>query len=194
MGQCIEHLTVDGGLLTGLSVAFLPVFVDGGESEDEFFRGVPTPPAVAATAPLAANANLSADQTTTLLTATNITGLSFSVLSGEVWSFEVFIRNNKSSLTAGIKYAINAPAASTLEAQIQGTTSATTAVQHERMSGLTTLTTAAFNTVANADGFVRIAGVVVAGANGTVQIQHAAVTSQTATARANSYITARKIA
>jgi hypothetical protein len=149
---------------------------------------------VAATAPSMTNARLTADAGTALLTATDITGLSFSVLSGEVWSFEVFIRNNKSSLTAGIKYAINAPAASTLEAQIQGTTSATTAVQHERMSGLTTLTTAAFNTVANADGFVRIAGVVVAGANGTVQIQHAAVTSQTATARANSYITARKIA
>jgi hypothetical protein len=149
---------------------------------------------IAATAPSMTNARLTADAGTALLTATDITGLSFSVLSGEVWSFEVFIRNNKSSLTAGIKYAINAPAASTLEAQIQGTTSATTAVQHERMSGLTTLTTAAFNTVANADGFVRIAGVVVAGANGTVQIQHAAVTSQTATARANSYITARKIA
>jgi hypothetical protein len=149
---------------------------------------------VAATAPAAANARLSADQTTTLLTAQNITGLSFSVLSGEVWSFECYIRNNKSALTAGIKYAVNAPATSTLEAQLQGTTSATTAVQNERLSALATLSANAYNTVANAEGFASIVGVVVAGANGTVQIQHASVTSGTATARANSYITARKIA
>jgi hypothetical protein len=140
------------------------------------------------------NARLTADVGTAVLTATNITGLSFAVNNGEVWSFECYIRNNKSALTAGIKYAINAPAASTLEGQIEGTTSATTAVQNERISALATLTANAYNTVANADGFIRIAGVVVAGANGTVQIQHAAVTSQTATARANSYITARKIA
>jgi hypothetical protein len=144
-------------------------------------------------APLMANARLSADVGTTVLTATNITGLSFAVNNGEVWSFECYIRNNKSALTAGIKYALNAPAASALEGQIEGTTSATTAVQNERISALATLTTAAFNTVANAEGFVRIVGVVVAGANGTVQIQHASVTSGTATARANSYITARKI-
>jgi hypothetical protein len=133
------------------------------------------------------------DQTTTLLTAQNITGLSFSVLSGEVWSFECYIRNNKSALTAGIKYAVNAPATSTLECQLQGTTSATTAVQNERLSALATLSANAYNTVANADGFVSIVGVVVAGGNGTVQIQHASVTSGTATARINSYITARKI-
>jgi hypothetical protein len=144
--------------------------------------------------PLMANARLSADQTTTLLTAQNVTGLSFAVNSGEVWSFECYIRNNKSALTAGIKYAINAPAASTLEAQLQGTTSATTAVQNERLSALATLSANAYNTQANAEGFASIVGVVVAGANGTVQIQHASVTSGTATARANSYITARKIA
>jgi hypothetical protein len=152
-----------------------------------------TQPAAAAAAATAANARLTADQTTTLLTAQNITGLSFAVSSGEVWSFECYIRNNKSALTAGIKYAVNAPAASTLEAQLQGTTSATTAVQNERLSALATLSANAYNTVANAEGFASIVGVVVAGANGTVQIQHASVTSGTATARANSYITARKI-
>jgi hypothetical protein len=147
-----------------------------------------------ASVPTTANSRITTvDQTTTLLTAQNITGLSFAVNSGEVWSFECYIRNNKSALTAGIKYAVNAPATSTLEGQIQGTTSATTAIQHERISALATLTTAAFNTVANAEGFVSIVGVVVAGGNGTVQIQHASVTSGTATARVNSYITARKI-
>jgi hypothetical protein len=151
---------------------------------------VPAPPAATTQ-----NARLTADVGTALLTVQNITGLSFSIAAGEVWSFECYIRNNKSALTAGIKYAVSVPAASSLDLWLSGTTSATTAMQNERISATATLSANAYNTVANAEGFVNISGVVVAGATpGTVQIQHASVTSGTATARANSYITARKIA
>jgi hypothetical protein len=141
-----------------------------------------------------------ADATTTSTTAADITGnnLSFSIGANEVWSFEAHLKVGSSS-SAGTKHAIAFPAGATVVCDFYGTTTNNGVFAQERASVSGTLTTTAWNTTSfftttAVGAFVQARGLVIAGTTpGVVKLQHAKVTSGTATVYANSYIVARRV-
>lgn len=119
---------------------------------------------------------------TNTLTATDLTGLSFSVAANT--RYYIFGQIDCGSANAsGIKWAINAPAATTLDVNLFGLTSATTLFRSEMITALTTLTTSSIPAANTTQGFVYLSGTIETGANsGTVQIQWATVSNYTITA------------
>lgn len=144
-------------------------------------------------------ARISGDLTTTSTSAADATGLSFPIGANEVWSFECYMKVGSSS-TAGTKYAVNVPSGATLAVQVEGQTTGNGVFAQEQLTAAATLTSTAFNTTgafttAAVGAFVAVRGVVANGSTpGTVQVQHAKVTSGTATIYANAYLIARRIA
>lgn len=143
-----------------------------------------------------AGAVVASDVTTTNLTATDITGMTFAIGASETWSFEFHAKIGSSS-AAGTKYAVDIPASATIMGQVWGSLGSTTAYTQDTVSADTTLGVA-FNTAglttAAQGANLHIYGVVVNSTNaGNVTIQHAKVTSGTSTVYANSYFVARRI-
>jgi hypothetical protein len=138
-------------------------------------------------------ARVTADRTTTLNSASNVTDMSFAIGASETWSVEFFISNGCSG-TGGVKWALTTPAGATFRAVADGMSTAITGRTSAIMTVSGTLTVA-FNAVALATGFTRITGVVVNGGSaGTVQLQFASGTAaQTSTVFANSYLIAREM-
>jgi hypothetical protein len=141
-----------------------------------------------------ANTVTAANQTTTVIAPTNVTGMSFNIGANETWSFEFNIDNGCNN-TGGVKYAITVPAGGVLNATALGLATSLTTIQFAQLIVSGTLTAAGFNRVNLATGFTRIVGVVANGATlGTVQLQFASTTAgQTSTVFANSYLAARRV-
>ena len=119
----------------------------------------------------------------------NLTGLTFTVVSGEVWQFHVysfFISN----AAADAKWTVTAPAASTGRIGLTGSGAAITVQSTTTFGGTLDMVVPGVN----ADT-VMLDGYVVAGANGSMQVQAAQVTSDVVvtTFYANSFLIAQRI-
>lgn len=124
--------------------------------------------------------------------ATNVTGMSFAVVAGEVWQFEfvLFVGVNN---TGGVRFAFTCPTGYGLQAEAMGDGASLTAVMFARMDTASVLTTA-FHTFNAQTGMVRIAGTLTNTGGGTLQLQIAAgVNLQTVTLAAGSYFTAHRL-
>ena len=139
------------------------------------------------------NARITANRTTTVVTAGSVTDMSFAIGASEVWSFDFYLSNGCSGV-GGVKWAINGPAGATFRAHAVGMSTGITAITSDLMTALATLGIA-FNAVALATGWTRITGTVVNSTTpGTVQLQFASTTAaQTSTAYAGSNLSAHRI-
>lgn len=116
------------------------------------------------------------------------------MLASSTYEFEAVVIANKSSLTAGIKLAVNGPSGATVIATVEGMVTGTT-FGSSALNALATLEATAFAAVAATDCLVVVKGImVVSSTPGTLQIQHAAVTSQTSRIQVNSCLKLRKVA
>ena len=131
---------------------------------------------------------------TTTATGATSTALTFNVVSGEVWFVDVQVTAQCSS-TGGVKYAVAAPAGSTIEGWVYSSTSAVATLSYQRLTAIATLTGTLLHTVATTPAPDVIRFVLVAGATGAVTIQAASGTSgQTTTLFQNGVLTARRCA
>jgi hypothetical protein len=151
--------------------------------------------ATGATGPgqVTADGRVIANVTNTLITAANVTGLSFPIGANEVWSFEAHIQNGCSG-TGGVKFALTVPAGASFRAVALGMAATAAALTSAVLTVSGTLSIA-FNTAALVTGWTRITGLVRNGATpGTVQVQFAAGTAaQTSTVFADSFIHGQKV-
>lgn len=140
-----------------------------------------------------AYARVTSDRTTTVITAGNVTDMSFAVPASENWGFEFFLSNGCNG-TGGIKWAITVPSGATFRAVADGSAASATARTSAIMTVSGTLTIA-FNAAVLATGFTRITGAVANSTTaGTVQLQFASTTAtQTSTVYTNSLMTAQKL-
>jgi hypothetical protein len=133
---------------------------------------------------------LGADFTTSDDRATP-TALTFPVKSGEVWAIDL-LATAQCDGADGSRYAVAAPAGSTVEGWLDSTADslATRALEH-----LTdTVLTAPVHTVANKPAPDRISATVKAGADGAITIQAASLTNgQTTTIAAGATLRARRV-
>ena len=123
-------------------------------------------------------------------TLANLAGMSFPVLSGEEWMF-LAVSFTSGNATADVKYTVTAPAASTGRFGLSGSGIPLTA------GSSSTFGNAVAMAVSDSVTQVLVSGYVVAGANGTVQIQAAQNTSDASDTvfYANSFIIAlRRVA
>lgn len=134
-------------------------------------------------------AYLSSAFNTTNNTATNVTGLSFSVGTSEVWILE-FEGSVVCSGTGGVKYAINAPAGTVIDGWLFSSTNALASVSHQPITAIATLTSVPVHTTAGLKGPDRICvRLATSSTSGTVQLQVASGTSgQTTNISALGYI------
>jgi hypothetical protein len=138
-------------------------------------------------------ASLASNFTTTSTTAAS-TALSFNVVAGETWVVDVQMTAQCSS-TGGTKYAVAAPAGSTVEGWLYSSTSALTTLSYQRITAIGTLTGTAVHTVATTPAPDVLRFVVVAGASGAVTVQAASGTSgQTTTIFQGASLIARRAA
>jgi type IV secretory pathway VirB6-like protein len=136
---------------------------------------------------------LAANFTTTLATAV-ATALTFQVQAGEVWIVDVQA-TTQCSATGGVKYAVAAPAASTIEGWVYSSGAAITTLVYQRLTAIGTLTATLLHTVATTPGPDVIRFVIVAGATGAVTIQAASGTAgQTTTVFQGSSLSAIRAA
>jgi len=137
---------------------------------------------------------VAADRTTTVVTAANVTDMSFAIAASETWSVEWNLQNGCSGI-GGVKWAITVPAGATFRGVADGMSTGITARTSAVMTVSGTLTIA-FNAVASTAGFTRITAVIANGVTaGTVALQFASTTAaQTSTVYANSSQVARRIA
>jgi hypothetical protein len=135
---------------------------------------------------------VSADRTTTLATAGNVTDMAFYVSANEIWSFDMHLRASCSG-AGGTKFAFTFPAGATFAAFAEGPSGANTTMTAEEMTVSGTLTTAAY-VVSNASGYVNVRGTIANGTTaGIVQLQFASGTAtQTSTVKANSWLNAQQ--
>lgn len=127
--------------------------------------------------------------TTTLATATTI--FSFNIAANETWVVDVQLTAQCSG-TGGVKYAIAAPASSTIEGWLYSSLAAITTLSYQRITAINTLTAVAVHTVATtpAPDVIRFT-ITAAGTAGLVSIQAASVTAgQTTTVFAKSSVSA----
>lgn len=127
----------------------------------------------------------STPQTTTVITAADITGIYFDILANEVWNFDISIQNGCNN-TGGLKYAVTFPAAATFRAQTIGTGPGIANLTGAVLTASGTLSGVAFNTVSSQGGWCRISGTIHNSTNaGAVQVQFASgVDTQTSTIHA----------
>lgn len=102
-------------------------------------------------------------------TLADLTGLSFAVLSGEVWVFAAFSFTT-GSVTAGLKYTVTAPGSTTGRFGVAGSGAPLSA-------GSTTTFGGTIDCAGSAATNAVITGYLTAGGNGTIQIQGAQSTS-----------------
>lgn len=145
------------------------------------------------TIPTTANAVLSANRTTTVTTAADVTDMAFAIPASQTWTAEFNLQHGCDN-TGGVKYAISVPVGATFRAVVEGNETSTS----RGMAVLVvsdTLSAQAFNIVNTASGYAKVTLGIVNGATaGTVQLRFASgVDTQTSTVYANSYLTARKI-
>lgn len=134
---------------------------------------------------------LGSNFTTTATTATN-TALTFGVVAGETWVVECQLTAQCSG-NGGTKYAVAAPAGSTIEGWLYSSLNAVTTLSYQRLTAVGTLVGTAVHTIATTPAPDRIAFVLVAGATGSVTIQAASATSgQTTTVFSGSSLSARR--
>lgn len=144
------------------------------------------------------NKRLAATVNSTIATAADVTGMSFTVVAGEMWTFDFMIFTGCSG-TGGCRYALNfAGAGYEMTAEQFGAGASLTAFVAARIDTANTLSTAV-NTVASQTGFVRITGSVylplAAGGSQVLQLRHAAGTAgQTASTRIGSTLVAHRVA
>lgn len=121
-------------------------------------------------------------------TLADLTGLSFSVLSGEVWAFAVFSYTTGST-SAGLKYSVTAPALTTGRFGVAGSGAPLSA-------GSTTTFGGTIDCGASATTNAIITGYITAGGDGTIQIQGAQSSSTAADTvfLTNSYLIALRVA
>lgn len=98
-------------------------------------------------------------------TLADLTGLSFSVLSGEVWAFAAFSYTT-GSVAAGLKYTVTAPGSTTGRFGVAGSGAPLSA-------GSTTTFGGTIDCAGSATTNAIITGYLTAGGNGTIQIQGA---------------------
>jgi hypothetical protein len=140
-----------------------------------------------------ADVALAANFTTTVVAASN-TLLTFQVNAGETWVVTVQATAQCSG-TGGVKYAVAAPAASTIEGWIYSSLGAITTLSYQRLTAIGTLNTTALHTVATTPAPDVLSFRIVAGAAGAVTIQAASVTAgQTTTIFSGSSLVARRAA
>jgi hypothetical protein len=122
----------------------------------------------------------------------DVTGMSFAVSANSVYMVEMTLRIGNSSAD-GTKLGITGPSASTLTAEVIGTTTSTGTLT-ERLTSLGT-ETSYFNTVADQNGLVKIWGFMKTGATaGNLQLQSRAKTGAvTASVLGGSIIKYRKV-
>lgn len=127
-----------------------------------------------------------ADRTTTSSTLGDVTDLSIPLKADSKYFFK-FFANTSCNSASGNRYAVQYSAAgATIEATIDGTTTAVTARRMERISAFNTAATA-MNTV-NGAGSVRIEGMIETGANaGNLTIRSKVVTATTTTCTIRKY-------
>lgn len=136
---------------------------------------------------------LSANFTTTL-TAAQSTALTFNVKAGETWVVTAQATAQCSGV-GGIKYAVAAPAGSTIEGWVYSSTSAVATLLYQRLTAIGTLITTAIHTVTTTPAPDVISFTLVAGAAGAVTVQVASITSgQTTTIFSGSSLVARRAA
>ena len=140
-----------------------------------------------------AAARLAVNFTTTVVGATS-TLLTFNVLPNEVWIVDAQLTTQCSG-TGGMKYAVAAPALSTIEGWVKSSGAAILTLIYQRLVAIATLTATAMHTVATTPGPDTLRFTITAGANGgPVAIQAASVTAgQTTTIFAGSWISARRV-
>jgi hypothetical protein len=129
--------------------------------------------------------------TTTVVAATTIPGLSFNVISGEIWVVKADL-TAQCSAAAGIAYAVTAPAGSTIEGWVLSSTTTITTLLYQRLTAINTLTATAIHTVATTPGPDQIFFVVTAGATGVCALQAASKTAGQTTTIARSSMTAQR--
>jgi hypothetical protein len=138
------------------------------------------------------NANVAADVTTTSNTMANVTGLSWSIGAGEVWSVE-FNLYCTGSLT-GMQFQLTGPASPTfVRVFTQGDTTGVGSVSTDSQTAFGSPTQSYVST--SFSGYVRVMATIENGANaGTVQLQFASTTNtQTNKVLRGSYMTGRRI-
>lgn len=138
-------------------------------------------------------ARVTSTLTTTSTTAVSITGLTWTQGASEDWYFRAQLFTTVAAGVNGIRFAITAPAGSTIQWGVAGTGGSLTSSQYEDSTSLATLTTNNWNSVAF-NGNVQIFGVVhTAGTSGAVQLQYAAVLNTSlVTIYADSFLLASK--
>ncbi|WP_240488360.1 hypothetical protein [Labilithrix luteola] len=134
---------------------------------------------------------LNADFTTTAATATS-TNLTFAVKNGEKWRFEIEV-TMLCSTSSGIRIAIGAPAASTLQnAWYLTTSTSNTTPLYSIITSLNNLGSLSHQYATS--GPDRIVGTIVAGADGNVTLQIASNTAgDTSTVKAGSVLRAIRV-
>ncbi len=137
--------------------------------------------------------SLAADFTTASLTAVDITGLSFTIAANEIYSVEVYGTCSKATSAEGLKFAVDCPASAVISGVQEGGGATLAApLVPSLISAIDTLGTALATGVGVRVGF-RLAFRVVNGANaGSIKIQAASVTANTATIYAGTYMVFRK--
>jgi len=133
-------------------------------------------------------------QTETLLknnnaSFSNLVGMSFSVLSGEVWSFHAWSYWNSGSV-ADAKWTVTAPAASTGRFGLAGGGQALTAANETTFGNPIAIASSG-----SSNQLVNLAAYITAGANGTIQLQAAQNTATAADSNwyLNSFIIAHRV-
>lgn len=117
---------------------------------------------------------IAADAPFTGTNPSNVTGLSFAVVSGSTYRFSFFIPHRTAAVTTGIKLALTCPAFSVFTAAVRIAGFAADGTDAEfagviSSSGDSVLSTAV--AAAPADALAVIEGVIVPSANGTLQVQ-----------------------
>jgi hypothetical protein len=133
--------------------------------------------------------HVAADQTTTLNTAVDITGMVFAALANTKYRVQGKFRIGCNN-SGGVKFAITVPGAATMFMTIFGFTTGAGVYLSSSVTGSGTLTTGAFCQVNSSNGWVQIDGTITTvGTAGNIQVQFASATStQTSTIYSESYL------
>lgn len=138
---------------------------------------------------------LSSNQTTTATSLTNVSGMVFSVLNGEKWTFTMHLALGTNHAN-GLRFGLTAPSG-TLVYSIFGNGSGLGNLNSDAgdASGAESSNMMTYNTSSAIGGFAIITGTFSASADGSIQLQQRNVsTSNNGIVFAGSYIVARRIA
>lgn len=140
-------------------------------------------------------ARLTGDVTTTNATATDVTGLSFSIGASEVWAIEVHMLT-KCSTVNGHKWALNVPASGLPYVSMRSSRGSVASILSDDILADDTLSATTGTGTYAAGGWVDMFGLIVNSTNsGTVQVRFASATAgDTTTVKNGSYLIAYRVA